>query len=143
LALQVVGQVGHFVGALVKPALAEQVVEEPGAFVPPVAKQLGIVGRHDDRRALHQAMQMADLLLAVIHKVGGVLRGFFAGPVGVVELFVGEPQALAGNFVIFDAHVFALAVGHDVGLDVFVLGIPAQVTVKLAILGGTGVAHLG
>ena len=45
--------------------------------------------------------------------------------------------------MVLDAHVLPLAVGHDVGLDVLVLSIPAQVAVKLPVFRRAGIAHLG
>ena len=88
-------------------------------------------------------MQIANLLLPVVHEVGCVISRLFPRPVGVVPFLIGEAQTLTRNFVVFDADVLTLAIGHDVGLDVLIFCVPAQVTVELAIFWGARITHLG
>ena len=60
-------------GALVVLELAEEELEEHRPLVPPVPEELRVVGRDDDRPAVHVRAQVLDLLLAIEHEVARVL----------------------------------------------------------------------
>ena len=73
------------------------------------------------------------MFLPIEHKVFGMNRRFLFSPVRIVECFVAGTDGFSGDSVIFDADIFALAVGHDVRLNVVILRIPPEIAVKLTI----------
>ncbi len=125
---------------LVVGGLAEEGVEEKRALVPPVSVQFGIVGANDDRLDPHDAVEMLDLFFPVEHEVGGVLIGAFTGEGRPVRLLV---LGAAGDAMIFKAGEFSSSAGLDVGADVVVIEIEADVPIKVPVFGVSRIALLG
>ncbi len=106
-----------------------------------MAEQLGIVGRDDQARpAVHRAGQPFHLFLAIEHEVAGMLGSLVQGSLRIVGLLLVGP---AGNLEILDAQVAADAGLVQVGAQVFVIQIEADVAVKLAVLVIAGIAFDG
>ena len=43
--------------------------------------------------------------------------------------------------MVFNPRIFTLTIGHDVGLDVFILSFPAQILIKFSVLRSSGITH--
>ena len=125
---------------LVVGGLAEEGIEEKGAFVPPVSVQFGVVGANNDGFNSHDAVEMLDLFFPVEHKVGGVLIGTFAGKGRAVRFLV---LGTSGDAVIFKPCEFSNPVGLDVGADVVVIEVETAVSIEVPVLGVPRVAFLG
>src|SRR4051794_32954055 len=96
--------------------------------------ELGVIRADDDGRgaALEALGQVIHLLDAVEEEVAGVLIGLAARGVPVVGLLVRE-RDLAGDAVILDADVLALAGGLDIRADVIDIAVISDVSIELAI----------
>ena len=120
--------------------LAQQEVDPVRPLEPPVAEQLGVVGRDDQRRPVHRAGQPFDLLFAVEHEVAGVLGGLVQRGLGVVGLLV---VGAAGDLVILDAEQAADAGLVQVRLEILVIEVEADVAVEIAVVVVAGIAFDG
>ena len=74
---------------LVAAGLADEVIQELRALIPPVAEQLGVVGRHDHRRAVEDFRQAPELRHAGFEEMAGVLVGGPERGWAVIDLLVG------------------------------------------------------
>ena len=124
--------------------LADQVVEEDRALVPPVPIQLRVVGRDDDGRGplAEGSLQELDLLGPVEEEISRVRFGALARGVRIVRLLLAE-RHLARDPVVLDPGVLAVASRLDVGPDVLVIEVPADVPVELTVDRVAGITVLG
>src|ERR1017187_2541957 len=137
---QILGRRGELEYVLVERDFAGEKINGVGAFEPPVAVQLRVVRRDDERRSLRDAVEMLDLLFAIEHEVAGVRRGFLHRVVAVVRLLV---RRLARDAEILHTRETADAVGMNVRFDVVVFEVEANVTVEVAIIAVARVTFLG
>src|SRR5262249_3640297 len=117
-------------GALVVDGFAYEKIEKFGTFVPPMAKQFGIIRRKDQRRPLQHANQALDLLHALAQKMTGVFRGHFERGAAVINPLLSRPTR---DGEIFDASKTARAGKRHVRLDVVEVEIMTDVAVEIAI----------
>src|SRR5205085_6601758 len=118
------------------------VVQKLRSLEPPVAEQLGVVGRDDQRLAAQHAAQVSRLRLPVQDEMAGVRSGLAGRPLRHVRLLCAEVY-LAGDAEILDAEVAAYAVTVQVRLDVIVITIKAEVAVELAVVHVAWITDLG
>ena len=137
---QELGRSDHTECFLVVGGLTKEGIEEEGAFVPPVSVQFGVVWANNDGFNSHDAVEMLDLFFPVEHEVGGVLIGAFTGEGRPVRLLV---LGAAGDAMIFKAGEFSSSAGLDVGADVVVIEIEADVPIKVPVFGVSRIALLG
>ena len=140
MAFEIFGRRDGLDRVLIVMQFAEQKVEPFRPLEPPVTEQLGVVRRDGDRRPVHHRGEPLRLLLAVEHEVAGMARGTLHGGRPVVDLLV---IRLAGDPVILDARVDALAVHMDVWADVIIIQVPADIAVVIAIGRVAGIAFFG
>jgi hypothetical protein len=120
--------------------LAEQEVQEVGAFEPPVAEELGVVRAHHNRPPADVARDMLDLFLAVPQEVARVGGRLLHRPGPHVGLLVPEPH-LARHPVVLEPQVFSNPVGEEVA-KVVQGQLPTHVLVELPVVDVPRVARL-
>ena len=133
------GRGSHRKSLLVVGRFSKKIIQEDGAFVPPVAVQLGIIRAENDGFGAHDPAKVLDLFFAIEHKVCRVFGCALAGKVGSVRLFV---RRATGDAVVFQAGEFSHSVRLDVGADVVVIEIEAAISVEVAVLPISGVPLL-
>src|SRR5258708_14511975 len=106
-------------------------LQEDRSFVPPVAKQLGVIGSDDQWPApLHRRCQGGKLPRAAVEKLSSVRQRSLSRRFRLVKLLgIGGP----GNPKILDPHGLALAAGLHVRPNGIPLCFPPQVSVEIAI----------
>ena len=119
----------HFTAPFVEPPIDR--LEEDGPFEPPVAVELGVVGRDDDGRYGHPQRELAELSLALADEVARVLEGLRARNAGLIRLFldVGPRDA-----EVLEARHQPRAVARDLAHEVRRRQVKADVAVKVAII---------
>jgi len=121
--------------ALVVVYFAQQIVQEVGTFKPPVTVKFGVVRRDDDRFDASAPFKMLDLFFAIEQEIARMHRGAFARDGGTIRLLV---HRLAGDAMVFETGEFALAVGLDVGPDVVVFEIEADIAIEVTVIASPG-----
>ena len=133
------GRGSHRKSLLVVGRFSKKIIQEDGAFVPPVAVQLGIIRAENDRFGAHDPAQVLDLFFAIKHKVCRMFGCALAGKVGSVRLFV---RRATGDAMVFQAGELPHPVRLDVRANVVVIEIEAAISVEVAILPIPGVPLL-
>ena len=115
---------------LVAAGLAHEVIQELRPLIPPVAEQLGVVGRHQDGRAVEDFRQAPELRHAGVEEMARVLVGGPQGGRAVIHLLVGRA---AGDAIVLEAGEAALAGRGQVRLHVIQVEVEADVAVEVAV----------
>src|SRR5439155_14532893 len=117
---------------------AHEVVEELRSLIPPMAEQFRIVGREDERRAIHDSSQVLHLADSFLQEMASVIGGDLERGLAVVNALLSG----TGDGVIFDAGKGSLALDWHVGLDVIVIEIESDIAVEVAIARIAGIAFI-
>src|SRR6059036_639983 len=115
---------------LVVVGFASEEVEPLRSFIPPMSEQLGVVGRQDERRTVHDGGKAVDLFHARAEEVAGVLGGDLKRRAAIIN-FLGT--GAAGDAVILDAGEAAMFGRRHVGPDVVEVEVKAYVSIEIAI----------
>jgi len=115
----------HLHGVLIVVSLAEEIIEELRAFVPPVAKEFCIIGSQDQRRPIiHEFIEHTDLFDAVIKKMPGMIRRFVQSLGTIIRLLL----LFTCDGIVLHAQVGTNADLMQVRLDVIFGSVETNVT---------------
>ncbi len=116
-------------------------LEEVGPLEPPVAEELGVEGRDQDRRraSTPSSLRARGDGLALGDEVAGVLPGALVRGGGIVGLLV---RAGAGDAVRLEPRHQPRPVRAELAQELALWQVEADVAIELAVRGVAGVAHL-
>jgi hypothetical protein len=120
---------------LVATRFAHKGIEKFRAFVPPMAEQLGVVRRDDERRSVEDAGEFPDLCHARFEKMARVLRRRMQRRATVIDLLV---RCAAGNAEILYAGETPMFRRGQMRFHVVEIQVESNVAVKIAIAWSPG-----
>ena len=115
---------------LVVKQFAREIIEKFRPFIPPVAEQFGVVGRHGERGTIQKSRDALDLHDTFVEKMAGVFGGGLQCRVALINFLV---PCSAGDAVIFDAGEPAVFRRRQMRFHIIEIEIKADIAVKIAV----------
>src|SRR5260221_13257162 len=128
--LKIIAGGNQLEGGLVVDGFANEEIQELRSFIPPVAKELSIKGRDNDRFDVGNAGQMFDLFYAAGKEVAGMMIHGAMRPARHIRLFM---RRSTRDPVIFDPGELSLTVSRQERAQIVQVQVKTDVSIKIAI----------